>query len=268
MKAHINSIPRVETHYVRASTSREFIKESLTIAELHRLYSSWLKENFPDCQQATYRQYPGIFNTFNIGFHKPKKDQCDFCVGYKNSLPEDQNSIKEKYKEHEDNTEEGRRLKAADKECSLKKENVERVIVGCFDYQKVLSVPKAETSCLYYKKKLSLYDFTIYDITHKNTFCYCYPETVGSKGSNEVASFIYDFIINHQKLGFTKFISYSDNCTGQNRNRFVFSMLLVLAKMFPDIKITHRFLESLKLKEEEIEKRKHNKHVIFKYFLC
>lgn len=33
---HINSIPRVESHYVRKDTKREFIDGGLTIAEMHR----------------------------------------------------------------------------------------------------------------------------------------------------------------------------------------------------------------------------------------
>lgn len=39
VKDHIESIPRVDSHYLRAGTSREFIDRGLTVAELHRNYS-------------------------------------------------------------------------------------------------------------------------------------------------------------------------------------------------------------------------------------
>lgn len=38
IKNHINSFPRIESHYLRNQTSREFIDGSLTLSEMHRLY--------------------------------------------------------------------------------------------------------------------------------------------------------------------------------------------------------------------------------------
>lgn len=155
VKDHILSMPRVEGHYVRSNSSREYLEESLSIAELHRLYLKWKEENHPHLQAATYRQYLDVFNTFNIGFHKPKKDQCDACVGYKNgsknsSLSAEEKKVLEKnHKTHMENKRKGRDRKTADKIYGLKKENIDRVVVSCFDYQKVLSVPKAETSVLF-----------------------------------------------------------------------------------------------------------------------
>jgi len=35
VKEHINSIPRVENHYQRANTTREFVDGGLCIAEMH-----------------------------------------------------------------------------------------------------------------------------------------------------------------------------------------------------------------------------------------
>lgn len=45
---------------------------------------------------------------------------------------------------------------------------------------------------------------------------------------------------NHK--GSEKVILYSDNCGGQNRNRFIFSMFAFAATHF-QIEIIHRFLE-------------------------
>ncbi|KAJ8944032.1 hypothetical protein NQ314_009564 [Rhamnusium bicolor] len=39
VKKHIDSIPRVESHYLRQNTTREFIPGELTISEMHRNYT-------------------------------------------------------------------------------------------------------------------------------------------------------------------------------------------------------------------------------------
>lgn len=184
VKDHINIVPRVESHYVRHDTKREFFEKTLSITLLYKLYLKWLPEYNPEVQAATYRQYANVFNSFTIGFHKPKKDQCDSCVSFRNSSAEEKEKLAEKHQALIRNTTRGRELKASDKEMALKKENYNRVVVACFNYQKVLSVPKAETSVLYYKRKLSVYDFTINDFVHKNTFCYTYHEMIGNKGLN------------------------------------------------------------------------------------
>lgn len=38
VRSHINSIPKVESHYCRAQTKREYIEGTKTIAEFHRDY--------------------------------------------------------------------------------------------------------------------------------------------------------------------------------------------------------------------------------------
>ena len=110
--------------------------------------------------------YFDIFNTrFNIAFFKPKKDQCDCCEGYKNATDEKKEELRQSYAAHIENKKQARQIKKQDKE--LAKQNDDTCII-CFDFQKVLTTPKTEASSLYYKRKLSTYNFTIYDIArHK-----------------------------------------------------------------------------------------------------
>ena len=84
-----------------------------------------------------------------------------------------------------------------------------------------------------------MYNFSIFDIANKEAICYCYDESIGSKGSNEVASFVFDYIAKKVK---TDFRFYSDNCSGQNRKRYVFAMNVYAAYIFK-ILIIHHFLE-------------------------
>lgn len=101
MRDHIDGIPRVESHYVRKDSTTEFIDRGLTIAELHRHYlnkrSSALKT------ASNYDMYARIFNTeYNIGFFMPRKDQCDLCESYQNSVGNDKLALENKYYEHQE----------------------------------------------------------------------------------------------------------------------------------------------------------------------
>lgn len=75
VREHINSIPRVESHYLRANTTREFVDGGLCIAEMYRHYQEM--QNNANKPAANYDTYARIFNVeFNI---VPRKDQCDVC---------------------------------------------------------------------------------------------------------------------------------------------------------------------------------------------
>lgn len=95
---HINMFPRVESHYIRKDSSREY----LAITGMYRLYKLWATES--GLKQATFHHYADTFNTkFNIGFFKPKKDQCDLCEAYENGDDEVKTKLKNKYDTHQSN---------------------------------------------------------------------------------------------------------------------------------------------------------------------
>ena len=77
---------------------------------------------------------------------------------------------------------------------------------ACFDLQKVLHCPRAESSAFYYKRHLAIYNFTIYDCTRNERSCYLWNETIGKKGSNEIASFLFHFIGKKVDKGIRKFV--------------------------------------------------------------
>lgn len=150
---HINSVPRVESHYVRSNTSREFIDGGLTIAEMHRNYESLRK--LADKPSANYDAYSRIFNTdFNIGFHVPKKDQCDQCEAFKNSTGDEKLRLEESYLDHLKQKELSRQEKAKDIEKS--KDPDANQIVATYDLQAVMPVPTGDSSAFFYHSKLKL----------------------------------------------------------------------------------------------------------------
>lgn len=72
IKEHIDNIPRVESHYIRADTTRSYIDGSRSLAEIHRDYVINCREN-----GRPYGNYPFFieFSMNNITYHflNPKR---------------------------------------------------------------------------------------------------------------------------------------------------------------------------------------------------
>ena len=93
----------------------------------------------------------------------------------------------------------------------------ERVMVFCMDLQALLLSPKLNASALYYKSKLAVHNFTIYNLGLDAVTCYVWHEGSGGITSNEFSSCILDYLESHVQQ-FDTFIIYSDGCCYQNRN--------------------------------------------------
>lgn len=81
---HVQLFTRVESHYTRKESSKLYLGSELTMTKMFKLYKEWVPETDPN-RAKTLRQYTDIVNDkFNIEFHRPKKDQCDVCIAYRN----------------------------------------------------------------------------------------------------------------------------------------------------------------------------------------
>lgn len=220
---------------------KKFLESDLSISKMHRLYIEWVKDK-PVCDKAknaTLRQYSDIFNTFNLSFFKPKKDLCDKCEQFKLATTEEKVILQPSHEEHLKNKDIARNKKNSDKERTA---NEPQLCVAVFDLEKVLTTPQGEASNFYYKRKFAVYNFTVYDIGNKLGYCYMWDESEGKRGSNEIGTCLLKFIKLKVEKGIKEFCFYSDNCGGQNRNRYIFSMREYAAFVFK-VKITHTFLE-------------------------
>lgn len=243
VKEHINLFPRVPSHYCRKRSKREYLEKGLSIAKMARLYKTWaLEKDIPINSIATPRQYRDILNAnFNIGFFKPKKDQCGFCsiMQNKSNTRQVREERKAAWVAHINNKKRARALKTKDVEESLK----DKSIVACsFDLQKQLSCPKSEDGVFYYKNKLRVFNFTCFNMTDRIGDNFLWHEGIGKKGSSEIASALLWYIKTLVKEGYSDLRFWSDNCGGQNKNRNLFAMYEYAAVKY-GIKITHRYLE-------------------------
>ncbi|KAL4718649.1 hypothetical protein ACJJTC_012105 [Scirpophaga incertulas] len=205
---------------------------------MYNLYKEWYDAAKYGTKCESLRQYRDIVNKhINLSFHHPKKDQCPVCHSYKNGPVTSEGKIN--FDNHMKNKNLTRSLKEKDKRDS---QNNAKIFCATFDLQKVLLSPSGEVSLFYYCKRLKVHNLSVFDIGNLTGTCYVWNEQIAMKGSNEVASCIYDIMKLKRSEGCDDFRFWSDNCTGQNRNRIVFFMYLYAAKEL-NINIKHTFLE-------------------------
>ncbi|KAL7296129.1 hypothetical protein TKK_0010673 [Trichogramma kaykai] len=178
---------------------------------------------------------------FNLGFHKPKQDKCTLCYQYKELTLEQKELLKDRRIEHLKNKKIARKLVY---KSVIEANSDSSIAVIHLEFQKVLTTPKCEVSNLYYTSKLVVLNLTCYVLATNLGTCFVWNKTVAKKGSNEVASILMRQIehILSSRPQVNDIRTVSDNCTGQNKNQNVFTMLIMKAVLH-DVKITHRFLE-------------------------
>lgn len=241
VRDHINSIPRIDSHYIRKNSSREYIDGGKCLADLHADYKAQCLEQ--GVSAAHYEMYSKIFNyEFNISFFIPKKDRCELCVSYENATGSAKEELQEKYMLHQ----EEKNLSRIEKE-SDKNKACNDYIVAVYDLQAVLQTPREDVSVFYYKSKLNNFNFTISEIgSPDHTECYLWHEGEANRGADEIGSCVLNFIDkvmeNYAGSGI-EFVFYSDNCCGQQKNKFIFSMYIFTLMKHSKIKsITHKYL--------------------------
>jgi hypothetical protein len=157
---------------------------------------------------------------------------CDICSSYAAG-----NINKSDYDEHIQKKESARDEKRKDK----KRASDGEFHLVTMDVQKVLLSPMLNASALYYKTKLIVHNFTVYDLTTHVVTCYLFDETEAELKASSFATCIIKFFEDHYKDDLP-IIVYSDGCTSQNRNAFLSSALLHYACKHNKI-IIQKFLE-------------------------
>lgn len=241
VRSHIKSVPVVSSHYCRKTTKRQYLPPGLSEKRLYSDYLEYCKDK--DSNPVSFHFYKYIFTSeFNYGFHRPKKDQCDFCTQYHNKTEEEKIKTKEEYDLHIVRKIEAREQKAADK---VRAKQDPKFSVFTMDMEKILLSPHVLVGQLYYKKKLKMYNFTIFNLKNKIAKNYMWHEAHGTKGASEVATCVYNFLKEQDERGIEEITIYSDTAAGQNRNSILSAMFVRFLNSSKNIKIINqKFMES------------------------
>lgn len=204
---------------------------------MHNLYIKECEEK--NISPAKLSTYSHVFNTkFNIGFYVPKKDQCGLCEKYNNSSDIEKQNLQDEVEAHKNETKLSRFEKEKDKK--LAKENTEKYMVSCYDLQSVLTTPATKVSNFYYARKFATYNLTVYSLGENEANCFVWNEDQCKRGANEISTCIYKYLIQNCLQKDTIF--YSDNCSGQQKNKFMISLYLYAINYLDIPSITHKFL--------------------------
>ncbi|KAB0793756.1 hypothetical protein PPYR_13376 [Photinus pyralis] len=231
LKRFLDYLPKLESHYCRKSSTKLYLEPLFKAkSEVYALYRDWcVEEKINPLCSATFSN---TFEDLNLSLFMPKKDECDVCVGYKTKNVEET-----VYMEHIAKKEEARAAKANDKNSKNR--------VFTMDLQSVLLCPRSNVSALYYRTKLIVHNFTIFDMHSKDGYCYLWHEGEGELGANCFASIISNFLINEvipQLEPTQQIILFSDGCSAQNRNCTLSNALLNLA-IEKQVCIIQKYLE-------------------------
>jgi len=240
VRRHINSFPKMDPHYTRADTNRQFLGPELNITRMYNLYRDKCVEEH--CEYVSESLYRRVFcNDFNLSFHCPKKDACLKCEKYNLATPEERDGLLQDFEEHIARKTRAREEKEADK-ARAAIDKTWHVITA--DLQSVLTTPCSNVSALYYARKLAVYNFTIYNQSNGDGYCFIWDETKGHRGANEIGSLLYIYLKECLPPDAKHIVITSDSTVAQNRNQYVTAMLLLAAQILPNIEIIEqKFLE-------------------------
>ena len=204
----MKKFPTVSSHYRRKETSKWYFESDVTMATMYRLF----KEEHP-ATKIHITTYSKIIKTLNIGFYKPKNDQCSLCTAYKNTKKTDEDV--KLYNEHTDRKNMCRLSKEADKKKAKSDPKFAAFII---DLEAVNNCPKAKTGEFFYVSKISCYNLSVYDLKSDGKLCYLWDQTKSARGSDEIGSCILHTLRNVAN-GIEEVVIWADTCTGQNRNK-------------------------------------------------
>ncbi|XP_047144327.1 uncharacterized protein LOC124817910 [Hydra vulgaris] len=231
VRDHINLFPRIDAHYSRRKTHKEYMEGSLNIGRMYDLYKIYCDENVsPPAKEHMYRY---IFNhEFNIVFQKPKKDLCDTCYEYRN-IVNASNKQTDSYNKHIKSRNDTKTERENDRQ------NVDsKTAIVCIDLENVLNLPRANVGNFYYKRKLSNYNLTGHCSLNRKGYCILWHEAMTGRGGNDLASAVTCLLLKIMAdLDINKFILWFDSCVPQNRNSFISAALCEFIIRYPQIKV-------------------------------
>lgn len=210
----LDFIPKVPSHYCRSSSARKYVDNAfISKQNMYKIFKTWCLENE---KTATHiKAFREILREKKISIHKPRKDQCDTCVGFKCGTVSE-----EVYSAHREKEQAGRIAKANMKATASEQNK----LVITMDLQSVLTCPKLLASQSYYKLKLQMHNFTIYALNNKKVALYVWHEANGGVTSNEFTSCLIHYLSSTLD-DFQSFVLISDGCNYQNRNKTLASAL-------------------------------------------
>lgn len=109
-----------------------------------------------------------------------------------------------------------------------------------------MQLPKGQVSLFFYKSRINCLNFTISDLYAKDVICFFWDEIEGKRGAVEIGSCVLQYIqmVVEKSTSGTELdlIFYSDNCCGQQKNKYLLSAYAFAVATMRVNSITHKVL--------------------------
>lgn len=232
IKSYLSALPKLPSHYCRKSSTKQYLEPLIqSKTQLYNLYVEFASSSSKPI--ASRKLFCDVLAEENIGLFQPKKDACDICCAYKVG-----NVLEEDYLRHIELKNMAREEKSKDKQAA--KNGIIHTVTA--DLQAVKLCPFLTASALYFKTKLAVHNFTIYNLGTDDVTCYWFDETTCDLKATTYASFFVDYVTKVLDEDAKDIVIWTDGCTSQNRNNIVSNVLLRLA-INKNITITQKYLE-------------------------
>lgn len=233
VKKYLSELPKLPSHYCRQSTSKLYLEPIIqSKSQLYRIYVEYSESH--NRPVASRKLFEEVIIEQNIGLFQPKKDACDTCCAHKAG-----NVSHETHQKHTELKNMARAQKNEDKTAAQKGDIIHAITA---DLQAVKLCPCLNASALYFKTKLAVHNFSIYNLGNNKVTCYWFDETACDLKATTYASFFVDYLSKLLDEDLKDVVIFTDGCTAQNRNNVVSNALLRLA-MSKNIVITQKYLE-------------------------
>lgn len=188
--------------------------------------------NCNQCNTARIWKYREVFKSLNLGFHKPRSDECDICFKHRHSTAEEKVELEQQYEGHFKRKKDVKECKAKMKEAAKRGD----LVFLEFDLGAVFYCPAVKAKSIFYKRQLSASNLTVYDVKTRQASCYCWDETSEASVSNEIASCLFKSLEANASGKRVLLMSGSCNCN-------VSAMLLYAVQTLNIPSITHVYFE-------------------------
>ncbi|KAJ8720798.1 hypothetical protein PYW08_006263 [Mythimna loreyi] len=194
---YISSIPAQESHYSRNDApNRKYLPTELSVVKLYKGFLAKHRDGstLPPVSRQWFNE---VFLTeFNLSFKPPRVDTCPTCDSFKveiDSAPTEElkTLAKQKLDIHHKQTDMARDKMNKDGIKSRSHDSDIRVVQ--FDLQQQMYLPTLTHTQMYYSRQLACVNMGIHLEDEGKGIMFLWNETVGQRGSNEIASCLYKF---------------------------------------------------------------------------
>ncbi|KAJ8871631.1 hypothetical protein PR048_027958 [Dryococelus australis] len=208
--------------------------------------------------EVSYEKFRVPAQNYNFSFGYPRTHTCSTCDAYKaqeadietlkanatylDEMRQLEDQLRSLHIEMELHKRQAGSFYREKRLASKQTRKVKEFEAITMDYGKNLPIPNISTGDVYYKRQFSFYQFNVHVLSGGSSTFYSNDQTIAKKGSDEVASVLYNFFFEVLSSDVLEIHIFCDSYGGQNKNwtviRFLHYVAVVL-KRFDKVQVTY-----------------------------